>query len=546
MDAEGVLSLTDDELDSEPTDVFELLGKLGEGSYGSVHKARHRRTSTVCAIKVIPIDNDLEESVKEISMMIECDSPFVVKCYGSYIKGNELWIVMEHCAAGSVADIMNLCDVTLTEDQIATVSYDVLRGLSYLHSRMKIHRDIKAGSKAPEVIEEDPFIANNPGLASLTDIVEKAIEEKARDVFDDDEDFELEEEEDDVGLTDDDVDNSQTIRSRHNRRSYENQRSYIDDGASSLGSYDDMDATMKATRSMHIAPPVPPESRGVEKDGYEHENMGKGDWDETKGSWQLRDDYDYENYAEDRRPDEADDWQDDQIAPRNALDLGDREPEDEQGERHAEQRPEMVQSVLAKTPPLPQSAHAFHDRNVDSLQFFPDEPSYSPMPANLQPRISEQSFDGTTPPPPPPPPLRDGFSAASDDDDDDEYDDGRSPRPPTAAGADHPALRPPATQRVAAAAAASAPAAVDPKLRGALASLAGDMEREVLAALRAFDRRRRPVVQAVLRLGGELPASAASAAAAAGTAAAVAGGDDLLRRRLLQLREEGRLRIDMA
>ncbi|KAJ1565248.1 Serine/threonine-protein kinase 4 [Cladochytrium tenue] len=451
---------------------------------------------------------------------------------------------MEHCAAGSVADIMNLCDTTLTEDQIATVSYDVLQGLSYLHSRMKIHRDIKAGGtnspKAPEVIEEDPFIANNPGLASLADIVEKAIEEKAREVSDDDDDFELEEEEDGGNLDDDDADISQTIRSRHNRRSYENKRLYIDDGASSLGSFDDMDATIKATHSMHIDPPVPLESRGEKQDGYKHENMGNGDWDETKISRQLRDDYDYENYAEYQRTDEVDDWQDDQIAPRNAMDLGDREPEDESAEHHTEQQPPEMVHV---GPSLPQSAHAYHDRNADSLQFFPDEPSRSPMPVNLQPRISEQTFVGE-----PPPPLRDGFSAASDDDDDDddEYDGGRSPHPPAA---DRPVHKPLAAPRFGAAAAAETVVVVDPKLRGALAGLTGDMEREVLAALRAFDRRRQPVVQALLRLGGELPASAASAATAAGTAAAAAavdGGDDLLRRRLQQLREEGRLRINMV
>lgn len=50
---------------------------------------------------------------------------------------------MEFCGAGSVCDMMKICDKTLTEDQIAVVSKDVLNGLHYLHNMRKIHRDIK-------------------------------------------------------------------------------------------------------------------------------------------------------------------------------------------------------------------------------------------------------------------------------------------------------------------------------------------------------------------------------------------------------------------
>ncbi|KAJ1558194.1 hypothetical protein HK096_003045, partial [Nowakowskiella sp. JEL0078] len=69
--------LSPEELAADPPLVFTLLGKLGEGSYGTVHKAIHKRTGTLVAVKLIPIENDLDDSTKEINMMKGCDSPYV-------------------------------------------------------------------------------------------------------------------------------------------------------------------------------------------------------------------------------------------------------------------------------------------------------------------------------------------------------------------------------------------------------------------------------------------------------------------------------------
>ena len=42
-------------------------------SYGSVYKAMHKETGQVVAIKQVPVDTDLQEIIKEISMMQQCD-----------------------------------------------------------------------------------------------------------------------------------------------------------------------------------------------------------------------------------------------------------------------------------------------------------------------------------------------------------------------------------------------------------------------------------------------------------------------------------------
>ncbi|XP_064122922.1 serine/threonine-protein kinase 3-like isoform X8 [Macrobrachium nipponense] len=154
-----LVKLSEESLMRQPEEVFDIICKLGEGSYGSVYKALHKESGQVLAIKQVPIDTDLQEIIKEISIMQQCDSQHVVKYYGSYFKDSDLWIVMEYCGAGSVSDIMRLRKKTLTEEEIATVILDTLRGLEYLHLRRKIHRDIKAGN----------ILLNTQGHAKLAD-----------------------------------------------------------------------------------------------------------------------------------------------------------------------------------------------------------------------------------------------------------------------------------------------------------------------------------------------------------------------------------------
>jgi serine/threonine protein kinase len=146
-------------MSEDPEKNLHLLEKLGEGSYGTVHKARTIPTNAIVAVKIVPVDNDLDEVIKEINIMKQCKNEYVIEYYGSYFKDSGLWIVMEYCGAGSVSDLMRLTKKTLTEEQIACVCLQVLKGLKYLHGIRKIHRDIKAGN----------ILLNEKGEAKLAD-----------------------------------------------------------------------------------------------------------------------------------------------------------------------------------------------------------------------------------------------------------------------------------------------------------------------------------------------------------------------------------------
>ncbi|KAJ6718403.1 SERINE/THREONINE-PROTEIN KINASE TAO [Salix purpurea] len=133
----------------DPTTKYELLNELGKGSYGAVYKARDLRSSELVAIKVISLtegEEGYEEIRGEIEMLQQCSHPNVVRYLGSYQGEEYLWIVMEYCGGGSVADLMNVTDEPLEECQIAYICREALKGLAYLHSIFKVHRDIKGGN----------------------------------------------------------------------------------------------------------------------------------------------------------------------------------------------------------------------------------------------------------------------------------------------------------------------------------------------------------------------------------------------------------------
>ena len=131
----------------EPEQLYTIIQKIGQGNYGSVYKVQDKKTGQILAAKICKIEsNNAESFYKEINMLKQCNSPFILKYYSSYIKNNTIWIVLEYCEGGSLLDIMRITKSNYTEKEIASIVKMILKGLQFLHAQKKIHRDIKAGN----------------------------------------------------------------------------------------------------------------------------------------------------------------------------------------------------------------------------------------------------------------------------------------------------------------------------------------------------------------------------------------------------------------
>lgn len=133
-------------------DEIVTLGVLGEGAGGSVAKCRLKHGSTVFALKTINVLNTDPEFQKQIFRELQFNrsfkSDYIVRYYGMFTdeQNSSIYIAMEYMGGRSLEAVYkNLLKRggRLSEKVLGKVAESVLRGLSYLHEKKIIHRDIK-------------------------------------------------------------------------------------------------------------------------------------------------------------------------------------------------------------------------------------------------------------------------------------------------------------------------------------------------------------------------------------------------------------------
>jgi NIMA (never in mitosis gene a)-related kinase len=90
--------------------------------------------------------NQIEEVMNESKLLSSLDSHYIVKYYDSFVENNNLNIVMEYCDSGDLSKYLQINQgivKRISEDKIWKFFFEISLGISYLHSKKILHRDLK-------------------------------------------------------------------------------------------------------------------------------------------------------------------------------------------------------------------------------------------------------------------------------------------------------------------------------------------------------------------------------------------------------------------
>jgi len=138
-------------LGDELEEIYEHLQDVGVGVYGTVYKARDRRTDRTVAVKKLKFGNDFGEGVpayviREVSLLRDFEHPNIVQLLDIHISGLQDYSLIFEYMDRDLHSLNKQYRKSMQQMPISLVkrySQDLLNGLHACHLRLIMHRDLK-------------------------------------------------------------------------------------------------------------------------------------------------------------------------------------------------------------------------------------------------------------------------------------------------------------------------------------------------------------------------------------------------------------------
>ena len=134
---------------------FEIMEKLGEGSYSTVYKVKRKEDDKIYALKKVKLSNLNEKektnSLNEVRILASVKSNYVISYKEAFFdeKDSTLGIVMEYADNGDlykkILEYKNK-KIYFEEIEIWKIFIQLVKGLKALHDLQILHRDLKSAN----------------------------------------------------------------------------------------------------------------------------------------------------------------------------------------------------------------------------------------------------------------------------------------------------------------------------------------------------------------------------------------------------------------
>ena len=131
---------------ANPLSKFDILEKVGEGTYGVVYKARDLETRETIAIKKIRFQHEDEgipsTAVREVSLLKSLNHPNIVLLKEVIYNNENLNLIFEF-SENDLKRLIKKHKEPLEKHRIKSFMRQMMEGLAYCHRRRIMHRDLK-------------------------------------------------------------------------------------------------------------------------------------------------------------------------------------------------------------------------------------------------------------------------------------------------------------------------------------------------------------------------------------------------------------------
>ncbi|KFM57375.1 Cyclin-dependent kinase 10, partial [Stegodyphus mimosarum] len=135
-----------------PVSDFDKLTHIGEGAYGTVYKARDKKSNEIVALKKLKIGKEYEcmplNFTREITILktLRHDNIIDLRAVAVGRSFESTFLVLEYCAYGLARVIDEVGKPLLQQPQIKCIMQQLFSGVDYLHKRFVLHRDLNVSN----------------------------------------------------------------------------------------------------------------------------------------------------------------------------------------------------------------------------------------------------------------------------------------------------------------------------------------------------------------------------------------------------------------